>query len=60
MNIDEAINILGYRGQARPLFGNQKVEEALKLGIEALKFCKVYKRRSPNPSASLLKGETEE
>ncbi len=58
MTIDDAIKILDAKGVARLLYGNQQVEEALKLGIEALQAIKQERKGNPSLNAELLPGET--
>jgi len=60
MTIDEAIKKLDYRSRIGDPLKCKDYEDALKLGIEALKRIKLWRQDNTYPDYGLLSGETEE
>ena len=60
MTIDEAIEILNQHIHHSPGLLYPDTKDAIKLGIEALKFFKEFQRVTGNDPDTLLQGETEE
>ena len=58
MTIDEAIALIEHCAKTHARYDRVEVKEALKLGIEALKYAKTSRDPSGNPAYSLLPGET--
>ena len=60
MKIDEAIKKLNTWSHIEVAYPNQELEDAIQLGIEALKRCKYADRINFDGTINLLPGETEE
>lgn len=60
MTIDEAIKLIGKLQGETPEQLATPMQQAIKLGIEALNFWKRLKRATDEPQKWLLPGETEE
>lgn len=59
MTLEEAIRLIEHCAKTHARYDRVEIKEALKLGIEALKRCKVLAENSPLWAAKPLPGETD-